>query len=194
MPALKKTDYVATISWLGTVPSRAGLRAVQADTLALDWDGPIGEKHGGRTRPSCSRVTSQHTRGTEIANVRQVSIMSQEELDAIAQGMGLDQISPEWLGATVVVQGIPDFSFVPPSSRLQAENGTTLIIDMNNRPCIYPAKEIEADKPGFGAKFKPAAKGRRGVTAWVERPGTLQIGGKLRLHIPDQRLWQPSLL
>lgn len=192
MPALKSTDFFATITWLGSVPQGNGLRAVPSQTMTLDWDGPIGEKHGGRTRPSCSRVTSQHTRGTDIANVRQLSVVSQEELDAIARDMELDRIEPEWLGATLVIQGIADFSFVPPSSRLQAENGTTLIIDMNNRPCIYPAKEIEADKPGFGPKFKSAANGRRGITAWVERPGVLAVGDGLRLHIPDQRLWTPD--
>ncbi|PYG28535.1 MOSC domain-containing protein [Pelagimonas varians] len=192
MPALKQTDFFATITWLGTVPLGDGLRAVPAQDMTLDWDGPLGEKHGGRTRPSCSRVTSQHTRGTDIANVRQLSVVSQEELDAIARDMGLGGLEPEWLGATLVIQGIADFSFVPPSSRLQAENGTTLIIDMNNRPCIYPAKEIESDKPGFGPKFKSAANGRRGVTAWVERPGVLAMGDRMRLHIPDQRQWAPD--
>lgn len=192
MPALKSTDYFATITWLGTVPQGDGLRAVRARDMTVDWDGPAGEKHRGRTRPSCSRVTSQHKRGIDIANVRQLSVVSQEELDAIAGDMGLAEIQPEWLGATMVIQGIADFSFVPPSSRLQAENGTTLIIDMNNRPCIFPAQEIDVDQPGFGPKFKTAANGRRGVTAWVERPGTLGMGDKLRLHIPDQRLWAPG--
>ncbi|WP_299931803.1 MOSC domain-containing protein [uncultured Pelagimonas sp.] len=189
MPALKPTDYYATITWAGAVPDGDGLRAVASDSLTLGWDGPEDEKHGGRTRPSCSRVTSQHERGTEIANVRQLSVLSQEELNAIAADMGIEALDPLYLGATLVIEGIADFSFVPPSSRLQAENGTTITIDMNNRPCIFPGKEIEADMPGYGPKFKPAANNRRGVTAWVERPGVLMVGDKLRLHIPDQRAW-----
>ncbi|MGH1415657.1 MAG: MOSC domain-containing protein [Pelagimonas sp.] len=192
MPALKPTEHFATVTWVGVVPDGDGLRARKSPSLDLDWDGPVGEKHGGRTRPSCSRVTSQHARGTEIANVRQLSVLSQEELDAIAADMGLEAILPEWLGISLVIEGIADFSFVPPSSRLQAENGTTLVIDMNNRPCIFPGKEIEADMPGYGPKFKPAAANRRGVTAWVERPGTLTLGDRLRLHIPDQRAWAPQ--
>jgi hypothetical protein len=44
---------------------------------------------------------------------------------------------------------------------------------------------------GFGAKFKPAAVGKRGVTASVEREGLLEIGDVMRLHIPDQRSWSP---
>ena len=33
-------------------------------------------------------------------------------------------------------------------------------------------------------------KGKRGVTAWVERPGDLALGDVLRLHCPVQRAWQ----
>ena len=46
------------------------------------------------------------------------------------------------------------------------------------------------DEPGHGKAFKPAAHGRRGVTAWVEREGPLTLGDELRLHVPDQRNWQ----
>ena len=60
---------------------------------------------------------------------------------------------------------------------------------MENRPCNFPAREIEKDEPGHGKAFKAAAKGRRGVTAWVEREGRLSIGDTLRLHVPDQRPW-----
>ncbi|HKK85364.1 MAG TPA: sulfurase, partial [Roseovarius sp.] len=85
--------------------------------------------------------------------------------------------------------GIPDFTHVPPSSRLQTEAGTTLVVDMENRPCHLPAKVIDEDAPGFGKAFKSASQGRRGVTAWVEREGGLRLGDVMRLHIPDQPVW-----
>ncbi|MDA7425198.1 MOSC domain-containing protein [Thalassococcus lentus] len=193
MPALKPTDFRATIVWLGCVPKQGdGLQAEECQSLELDWAGPVGERHAGLTRPSCSRVTSQHTRGTEIANARQLSVLSAEEMDAIAAEMGLDTLDPRYLGVSLLLKGIPDFTHVPPSSRLQAPDGATIVIDMENRPCVLPGREIEVDKPGFGARFKSAAKGRRGVTAWVERPGMLKIGDTLRLHIPDQPAWQPG--
>ena len=78
---------------------------------------------------------------------------------------------------------------MPPSSRLQAERGATLVVDMENRPCVLPAKPIEAVLPGKGRAFKPAAAGRRGVTAWVEREGVLRVGDSLRLFVPDQAVW-----
>ena len=190
MPALKPTGFTGRITWLGRVANREdGLVAEPVETLALGFAGPEGESHGGLTRPSCSRVTAQYPRGTTIRNVRQLSVLSAEDLAAIAARMGVDRLDPALVGATMVVEGIPDFSHVPPSSRLQAEGGATIVVDMENRPCTLPAKPIEAALPGFGKAFKPAAAGRRGVTAWVEREGVLRLGAAVTLHIPDQPVW-----
>jgi MOSC domain-containing protein YiiM len=134
-------------------------------------------------------VTGQYPRGTTIRNVRQVSLVSAEELAAIAAALGLERVEPAWLGASVVVEGIPDFSHLPPSSRLQGPDGVTLTIDMQNRPCRFPAKTIDDAHPGKGRRFREVAEGLRGVTAWVERPGVLRLGDVLKLHVPDQRAW-----
>jgi hypothetical protein len=192
MPALKPTDFTATVTWLGRVTDReAALSAAPLEAADLTFAGIAGEVHGGETRPSCSRVLSQHPRGTTIRNVRQLSVLSEEELDAIAARIGLDRLDPALVGASLVLRGLPDFSHVPPSSRLQAPSGATLVIDMQNRPCHLPAREIDAHAPGHGKAFKTAAEGRRGVTAWVEREGRIALGDVLRLHIPDQREWRP---
>lgn len=191
MPALAPTEYTCEIVWLGCVTERKSLEVdteVRED-LSVDWDGVDGGAHSGRTRKSDSRVKSQHAMGTDIANVRQISIVSQEEIDQISAYLKIDDFDPAWLGANIVVKGLSDFSHVPPSSRLQAANKTTLIIDMQNQPCTQISKTIERDKPGHGKAFKDAAKGKRGVTAWVERPGLLRIGDSLRLHTPTQRAW-----
>lgn len=190
MPALLATDHYATVTWLGRVTGdQQGIASVAVDRLNLTLEGAEGEVHSGLTRPSCSRVLGLYPRGTEIRNTRQLAIASAEELRAIAAGMGLGHLAPEYLGLSVVLEGIADFSHIPPSSRLQAESGATLTVDMENRPCTLPAREIEAAHPGFGKAFKPAAQGRRGVVAWVERGGILSLGDRLRLYIPDQRGW-----
>lgn len=190
MPALKPTDFTATVTYLGFVPDRdASLRSHSLTEATLTWAGIKGEAHGGVTRPSCSRVLSQHPRDTEIRNVRQLSVLSVEELSEIAAQIGLDGFDPAWVGASLILEGIPDFTHVPPSSRLQAPSGATLVVDMENRPCVLPAPVIEADAPGAGKLFKPAAKNKRGVTAWVEREGRIAVGDVLTLHIPDQPAW-----
>lgn len=195
MPALMPTDHYATITWLGVVPDRAvALQAQGRDVLELGFAGAEGEDHGGQTRPSCSRVLSQYPRGTVIRNTRQLCVMSAEEIAAIALRMGVETLDPNYLGAGLVIEGIADFTHVPPSSRLQAASGATIVIDMETRPCVLPARGIEDDMPGHGAAFKAAAKDRRGMTAWVEREGTLRLGEQMRLHIPDQRPWAPAML
>ncbi len=189
MAALKPTEFSGEIVFLGRVPTDAGLASVACERLVLGFDGAEGEAHGGRTRLSCSRVLAQHPRGTQIANTRQLTILSSEELAKTAIAMELPEIDPQWVGASIVLRGLPDLTHLPPSSRLQGPDGVSLIVDMENRACVLPGKVIEAQHEGFGARYKPAASGRRGVTAWVERPGTLELGQSLRLHIPDQRIW-----
>ena len=190
MPALIATEHAGRVVWTGTVPDRdASLRSAEAGALALGWGGPEGEAHGGVTRPSCSRVRALHPRGTPIANVRQVTILSREEMEEIAVEMGVEALDPALVGATLVVEGIPDLTHVPPSSRLQGPDGATLVVDMANRPCHLPAREIDREAPGAGGAFKAAARGRRGVTAWVERPGRVVVGDVLRLHVPGQPVW-----
>jgi hypothetical protein len=190
MPALKPTAFAARITWLGLVPDRAtSLRAEARPAVMARFSGVEGEAHAGLTRPSCSRVLAQHPRGTEIRNARQFSLVAAEELAEIAARMGLPRFDPGWIGASMVVEGIPDFSHLPPGARLQGPSGATLVIDMQNRPCHLPVKVIDTDQPGLGAAFKAAAQGRRGVTAWVEREGMLALGDSLTLHVPDQRVW-----
>lgn len=190
MSALKPTAFTGRITWLGIVADRdAALESASLPRLTALFSGPDGEAHGGLTRPSCSRVLGQYPRNTEIRNTRQFAVLSQEEIDAIAAEMGLPTLDPALLGTTMVISGIPDFSNLPPSSRLQGEGGATLVVDMNNRPCTLPARPIENRHAGFGKLFKPAARGRRGITAWVEREGTFTLGETVRLHIPDQPVW-----
>lgn len=190
MPALKDTGLSATITWLGHVPDRDAALEAQAQTgMDLLFAGPAGEAHGGLTRPSCSRVLALYPRNTEIRNTRQLSILSAEELAHIANRMGLEALDPALVGASMVLQGLPDLTHLPPSSRLLADSGAALVVDMENRPCTLPARPIETRHPGFGARFKRAAAGRRGITAWVEAQGTVSLGDRLRLFIPDQPAW-----
>ncbi|MEM6634253.1 MAG: sulfurase [Pseudomonadota bacterium] len=190
MPALLTTSFRGEVVWLGRVADRSeDLVSRALERAELRFSGIDGEDHGGLTRPSCSRVIALYPRGTEIRNTRQLSVVSSEELAEIARAMNIDRLDPAWIGASVVVRGIPDFSHLPPSSRLQAPSGATLTIDMANRPCHLPAAPIDREIPGAGRNFKTAARDRRGVTAWVERAGEIALGDTLRLFVPDQRPW-----
>ena len=195
MPSLIKTSLTAKVAWLGMVnDSEKNIRSAPAQKLQLTFAGQAGECHSGLTRPSCSRVLSQYPRGTIIRNVRQISIVSEEELEKLAERLGVKKIDPSSIGASMVIKGIPDFTRIPPASRLQCvRSGATICIDMENRPCIFSGRAVEEDRPGEGldtAKtFKQKAQGLRGVTAWVECEGEISLDDELLLHIPDQIAW-----
>jgi MOSC domain len=192
MPALIPTDHTARVVWLGYQPvpvEKLVITAKPLEVMPLSFAGFDGEVHAGVTRPSCSRVMKQHPRNTLIRNVRQLCVVSAEEMDEVARELGLVAMDYSWVGASLVLEGIPDLTHLPPSSRLQGPDGVTLVVDMENLPCQEPAVTIEKALPGQGKGFKSAAEGKRGVTAWVEREGVLRLGDEVRLHIPAQRPW-----
>lgn len=189
MSVLHPTEFYGEITFLGRVPVGGGLNSVACDQVMARIDGIEGEAHSGATRPSCSRVLPQYPRGTTIANTRQVSVLSDEELVEIAKAMKLDRLDPQLVGASMVLRGIPDLSHLPSGSRLQGPSGATLVVDLENGPCVLPAKGINAVHPGFGRAFKPAAEGKRGFVGWIEREGVFRLGDRLRLHVPSQPAW-----
>lgn len=192
MAILKPTGLAGRVVFLGVVPDRAAsLRSEPRERLAARFEGLEGDAHAGLTRPSCSRVTGQYRKGTPIRNTRQVSLLSREEIAAAAAEIGLDTIDPCWLGANIVLEGLPELTLLPPSSRLIFESGASLVVDMENAPCVFPAKEIEAEHPGHGMRWKAAARGRRGVTAWVEAEGDIALHAVATLHTPPIRIYPP---
>ena len=155
----------------------------------FSYAGFAGDSHAGLTRPACVRVKQQYAEGTEIRNTRQISILSREELAEVARTLGLHEIIPEWVGANLLLSGIPTLSLLPPSSRLIFAGGASLVVDMENGPCVWPGQVIDQYHPGKGEGFPRAALNRRGITAWVEREGTIAEGDAVSLHIPPQRVY-----
>jgi hypothetical protein len=185
---LKKLDARTEAILVNSTPEE-DLSSRRIDSVAVSYEGFAGESHSGLVRASCVRVRHQYTQGTEIRNTRQISILSIEELQQIAESMDLDELQPEWVGANLVVSGIPNFSQIPPSTRMIFDGGASLVVDLENSPCKYPGEIIERHHPGFGERFAKAAVGRRGVTAWVEREGSINTGDGIRLYIPPQRIY-----
>jgi len=167
----------------------AGLATERVGSAKLSYAGLEGDWHSSLVRESCVRVRRQYDEGTEIRNTRQVSLVSVEDLSVICENMGIARLEPEWLGANILVSGIPDFTLLPPSSRLIFSSGASLVVDMENEPCKYPGDVIEEHHPGRGQLFAKSALNLRGVTAWVEKTGVIAEGDTIALHIPPQRIY-----
>lgn len=146
-------------------------------TLLLGFDGIAGDRHAGPQRRADAR-TPWHKRGTRIANTRQVSMVSREECREVAESLGLAALDPAWLGANLVLDGIPAFSGLPPATRLQFPSGATIFVTEENTPCRLPGGAIvkATGRRDVLAKFVAAASGRRGLVGLVERPGILATG------------------
>ena len=186
---LKKLDARTEAILVNSTPQQ-DLSSSRVPSIRATYAGLEGESHSGLVRSSCVRVRHQYPQGTEIRNTRQISIVSAEELEIIADNMGLSELKPEWLGANLMVSGIPHFSQIPPSTRMIFAGGTSLVVDLENSPCKYPGEIIDRHHPGFGKLFAKAAVGRRGVTAWVEREGDINTDDSINLYIPPQRIYE----
>ncbi|MGE0239965.1 MAG: MOSC domain-containing protein [Parvibaculaceae bacterium] len=190
MPLMTKLAATGRVEALLKNPDRkAGLEKSRTDNLTLRFEGIDGDCHSGLTRKADVRTIRQYPRDTPIRNVRQLSLLSLEELADIAARMDIPDVKPEWVGANVVTSGIPDLTLLPPSSRLQFPSGATIVVDMENEPCRYPAEIIESHNPQQKVGFVKAAKHKRGITAWVEREGDVVVGDAITIWIPPQRFY-----
>ena len=125
MPMLTPTGLHATVAALLVDPDRgAGLESEPRERVTLDWTGIVGEAHGGLTRAACSRVAAQYPRGAEIRNVRQLTAVSVEELEAIRVAMD----APCRLPAEVIERHLPGIGARFPKAAL-GRRGTTLWVE-----------------------------------------------------------------
>lgn len=190
MPLLTKLAATGRVeALLKNADRETGLEKSRTDGLSLRFDGIAGDCHSGLTRPADVRTIKQYPRGTTIRNVRQLTLLSVEELSQIAAIMEIPEVKPEWVGANLVTSGITDLTLLPPSSRLQFPSGATIVVDMENEPCRYPADIIASHNPDQKVGFVKAAKHKRGITAWVEREGDVALGDQITVWIPPQRLY-----
>lgn len=190
MSVVVKSKIIGRVEQLLSARSRdEGFEKQQRQSLKLWLSGPDGDCHTGETRLSDSRTLQTYKRNTVIRNVRQITVISAEEMAEVAIKMDLPQMKASWLGANLLTSGIPDLTLLPPSSRLQFPSGATLVIDMENMPCRQVASVIEKSHPEKAALFVTAATHKRGLTAWVEREGDIHVGDYITVFIPPQRIY-----
>ncbi|MFN3348476.1 MOSC domain-containing protein [Pseudorhodoplanes sp.] len=163
--------------------------------IALDLQGIAGTRHYGFTRKAGPREP-WYKRGMDMRSGRQITAVSREELSAIAAAMQVERVAPEWIGANIVVSGIPHFTLLPPGTRIVFAEAA-IVVEAPNAPCRIAGKAIArhlthgAGSGGLDLAFPAKAKGLRGVVATVERPGTIRAGEAVTVKVPPQTLWQP---
>jgi hypothetical protein len=167
-----------------------GVASRPVPSLILNFTGIAGDRHAGLTRPSTSREP-WYARGTIIRNDRQLSIVADEEMAAVARAMGLHKLEPAWIGANLSVAGVPELSALPPGTRLSFAGGAVLRVEAENGPCRIAGRSIADQVPGregLDLLFPKVAKHRRGLVASVEKPGTIAVGAAFDIRLPALRM------
>ena len=154
------------------------------EVLALDFGGVVGDRHHGLTMRSTVRETRVHPKGTEIRNNRQLSLVDEAELAAIAQAMGVDRVDGAWVGANVTTAGLPRLTHLPELTRLVFSGGAVIALNGENLPCTTAGAEVGRRAGTRPSDFPKAALGRRGVTGWVERPAAIRPGETITVLVP----------
>ncbi|GGB54698.1 molybdenum cofactor sulfurase [Roseibium aquae] len=166
----------------------------ELDRLELGFEGIAGDRHFGFTRLSGGREP-WYTRGTQMCNERQISVVSSEELRLIARRMEIGALEPGWIGANVCLSGLPSLSLMPPRTRLVFEGGAVIRVDGDNAPCRIAGSAIARHVPGredIDLLFPKVAHRLRGVVGYVEKPGAIAAGETVTAHIPEQWIYRPD--
>ena len=67
---------------------------IPVEFLDLDFQGAIGDRHYGATMTAGVREKKLFAKGTEVANLRQISIVDRGELAQVAAALGIEAIDP----------------------------------------------------------------------------------------------------
>jgi hypothetical protein len=173
------SSVVAVHVW----PAEAEL-PVPVPSLDIDWGGIVGDRHHGLTMASDTRQHDVYPRGTQIRNHRQVSIVDVAELAQISAALGLAEIAPGTIADNICTEGLPDLTSLPPLSRLVFSSGVVLMTGGFNSPCVIAGAMVQERYGAPASRFPKAAIHRRGITAWVERPGRIVAGDGVRVVLP----------
>jgi MOSC domain-containing protein YiiM len=158
---------------------------VSVDFLELDWGGPIGDRHHGELMASDTRQSRVFPRGTTIRNHRQLSLVDLSELAQIATALGIPRIDPGVIADNICTEGIENLTDLPRMTRLAFPSGAVLMLGGPNAPCTIAGDMVARTYGSRVEAFPKAAIGRRGVTAWVERPGLVKPSDAITVLPPD---------
>jgi MOSC domain-containing protein YiiM len=181
----------ATVVQVLTTPQTGHFRTRPVATIEIGLQGIPGDRHYGFTRPAGARER-WYKGGTEIRSGRQITMVSVEDLAEIARRMDLPRIDPAWIGANIVVSGVPKFTLLPWGTRFFFGEGAALVNEGDNAPCRFAGAEIARhfpDRAGLDMLFPRLAQSLRGIVASVERAGCVETGSTVKLKLPRQIIW-----
>ena len=139
------------------------------------------------------------SKGVEIANHREFSAVSVEELGEVGQTMNLPKSIPYGcLGENLVLSGIPKLTELPAGTMLffrkdeKQIRTAVLVVWSENMPCEGPGEAIQKEFPevlGLARLFPKSAIGKRGVVGSIYASGNIHMGDTVVVKVPRQRIY-----
>lgn len=168
----------------------------KTDKIVCRLDGIEGDRHRQSSKPAGAQEKHIVEKYRTVANFRQVTIVTKEEMDAVAKSLEVPSLYAEDFSANIVLCNIEDFTRLPPEyylvfSNTRKETHAVLRIMGENRPCVVAGGNMEArypDHKSIQSRFVKAALGRRGQVAVVYAEGVIRQGDTVTLvpHQPTQ--------
>lgn len=134
---------------------------------------------------SDTRQSAVFARGTTIRNHRQLSLVDLAELAQIADALTIPRIEPGTIAENITTGGIAELTSLPRMTRLVFPSGAVIMLGGANAPCTIAGDMVAREYGSRPEAFPKAAIGRRGVTGWVERPGTIHPGDEIAIVLPE---------
>jgi MOSC domain-containing protein YiiM len=153
--------HVGKVCWIGLRPGRDQPVQPVPEAEATTDGGLVGDRFKGKP-----------------GAIRQVTLIQQEHLDAVASMMASDRIDPALTRRNIVVSGI----------NLTSLKGAAFAIGsavFQGTGACAPCSKMERN---LGAGGYNAMRGHGGITASVIQPGKVAIGDSVRfLNVVDTR-------
>jgi MOSC domain-containing protein YiiM len=164
-----------------------GEHPVQVQKLEVYLSGLKQDRHGGFTKVAGIRESRIVEKGTEVMNLRGITIVGTEELAEIAQKLELKEVTSHDLEANIEISGIPDFTRLAIGTMLKFTRKCVLMITSENLPCVVAGKRVadRVGQPDIEWKFPKAAIHLRGVTAMPFASGIIKVGDEVEVIKPN---------
>lgn len=176
-----KVEKLLVTQPFGAIPKTIEKMEVLLDGIKYD-------RNFGKTRNACARTAKLLPKGTEVANLRMVTIVSQEELSEISANAGVETL-PEDVEANITLSGIKNLTKLPPGTFIRFPRNAILFVTAENLPCVIPSQNMmkRGVEKSAALQFAKAAMGKRGLTALIFASGFIKAGDEVEI-IPPQSL------
>ncbi|MEH6589082.1 MAG: MOSC domain-containing protein [Halioglobus sp.] len=164
------------------------LSKARCDSIQVELDGIVGDRHRGFTREAWDSGDKQPA-GVVRRNERHWTAVSVEELADITAQMKLQEpLTATCLGANLCLQGVPGLSKLPRGTLLKFSSGAVLMVEEYNPPCSDMGQTLAQTYTTVSGEavddtaFSQAAKFLRGVVGIVEVAGNIRPGDEVTVE------------